>query len=379
VTRRLFIGNFDFEHRLAYPAWNAPAALKQRNAELAAAWLAIAEEGDLIWTAAAFDHEFLPTLQSIGLPNVVVITSLAQAPRDVECIPWGWSDELRRLVDRFGWLANAPSDQAIRTSNSRSTSFDLEQQFGTALPNTRRIQSVDELKAITRDQSETDRWVIKAPYGMSARERILGQGFPRVQDENWVRRQLSRSACVFFEPWVERINEIGIQIDVPQSGSVQLIGITPMVVDQRGQYAGSWFAYCQSRFELENEENDLWAQATEIALRAASHLQSVGYFGPLGIDAMIYRDLDRTLKVRPLQDINARWTMGRLSLGWRRFVGPNDEGFWQHGDQVDAAETLALNATNVIVTSPKTVGNLPCRHFSRLVIERHSTPPTFQT
>jgi len=40
---RLFFGNFDFEHRLAEPSSEPSAKLKRLNAELAVAWLSIAE------------------------------------------------------------------------------------------------------------------------------------------------------------------------------------------------------------------------------------------------------------------------------------------------------------------------------------------------
>gem|GEM_PF-5392860 len=39
---RLFIGNFDFEHRLAQPARQISSKLERINAELATSWLAIA-------------------------------------------------------------------------------------------------------------------------------------------------------------------------------------------------------------------------------------------------------------------------------------------------------------------------------------------------
>jgi hypothetical protein len=29
-------------------------------------------------------------------------------------------------------------------------------------------------------------------------------------------------------------------------------------------------------------------------------------------------------------DINARWTMGRLSLGWRKHLRPGESGLWWH-------------------------------------------------
>jgi len=54
---------------------------------------------------------------------------------------------------------------------------------------------------------------------MSARERILGQGPVTAADQNWLRRRIDLYGAVFFEPWVERIEEAGIQIEIPSIGS----------------------------------------------------------------------------------------------------------------------------------------------------------------
>jgi DNA-binding transcriptional ArsR family regulator len=46
---------------------------------------------------------------------------------------------------------------------------------------------------------------------------------------------------------------------------------------------------------------------------------------------MQYRDENEQLHIRPLQDINARWTMGRLSLGFRKLLKPRESAKWLHG------------------------------------------------
>lgn len=370
MAGRLFFGNFDFEHFLADPGWSTKLKLSRLNAELATAWLAVAEEGDLIWAPLPIPQEFLERMHACGLPNVVCVCTYCKIPDDMECIPWGWSWEIRELIEMYGWVANAPSDQAVRLANSRSTSFELERQSGTGLQWSRRIESMDELRAAIRGMPESQRWVVKAEFGMSARERIIGRGAVQNSHENWMHNRLNLQGCgaVFFEPWVERISEIGIQIEVPRQGPVQLMGITPMVVNRQGQYAGSWFSYSQTRFAL---DRSMWDQAVETALWAGRHLQSIGYFGPVGIDAMIYRELDGTVKIRPLQDINARWTMGRLSLGWRQLLGPNEEGYWQHGNQNAIEWHPVQQVAKEISTSPPMVGMWPCQHFSRILIPKH--------
>jgi hypothetical protein len=366
VTIRLFVGNFDFEHRLAEPARETPARLRRLNAELATSWLSIAQDGDWIWTPEKIDESFFCESARYGFPHVTPVTSFSDVPRNVQCVPWGWSAEMRTLTERHGWDSRAPSDSAVRFGNSRATSHQLEQSWGVGLKNARRVESLEQLQSAIRSLGHsTARWVVKAEFGMSARERILGRGGMTTADENWVRRRLAGGGVVFFEPWVERIGEVGIQIDVLESEEPRLIGLAPMLVDDRGQYAGSWFAFDKSRFA---RQQSCWPSAIDCALNAAKHLQAEGYFGPLGIDAMIYRDEDGTERIRPLQDINARWTMGRLGLGWHRFARSGEEGCWQHGSAGQITVPPEFTPTRIIPTSPEIVGDSPCFHSSRLLI-----------
>ena len=88
-----------------------------------------------------------------------------------------------------------------------------------------------------------------------------------------------------------------------------------MIPSPSGGYAGS---------AVTSRENhrERWSAAVAAATQAAEAVAAEGYFGPLGIDAMQYRAGDGTIAVRPIQDVNARWTMGRLSLGLRRSFLP---------------------------------------------------------
>ncbi len=372
---RFFFGNFDFEHRLAEPTREPTAKLKRLNEELASSWLAIAEAGDWIWTPSPIDVAFFREREQHGLPRIHPVVSLSDVPRDVECIPWGWSNEVRRYVDCYGWKSHAPSDTAVKYANSRSTSEKLEREWNVSLPYSRRIESLEDLSEHLRSLPDScERWVIKAEFGMSARERILGRGCLTTSDEHWVRRRLVSSGVVFFEPWVDRFGEIGIQIDVPISGQPEFVGVTPMLVDQRGQYAGSWFSDRDVRFDTDRTE---WSSAIETALRAASYLQTLGYFGPLGIDSMIYRDSNGYTSLRPLQDINARWTMGRLSLGWKRLLQDNEVGCWHRGSA--AALPEGLNVTRQFSTRPDHVGGNVSHHQTHVIIGTEISPrPTKQ-
>ena len=125
IMPRIFIGNFDFEHRLARPKGQLPAKLDRINAELATSWLAIAEDGDYLWTPQPIEAGFFDKGVADGLPRAIPVVSLDDVPRGVECVPWGWTAPIRDQCDKHGWIRNDPPDKAVRAANSRRLSAAL--------------------------------------------------------------------------------------------------------------------------------------------------------------------------------------------------------------------------------------------------------------
>ena len=65
-----------------------------------------------------------------------------------------------------------------------------------------------------------------------------------------------------------------------------------------------------------------------------------GYTGPLGVDSMRYESEDGGRGWRPVQDINARFTMGRCALAWSGKLPAGSKGTvlvarWSSGASVD--------------------------------------------
>lgn len=360
--RRLFLGNFHFESELAAASgWNPASSLLRMSAERVPSWIALAEEGDLIWTPEPIPHSFWESLTTQGLPRV---RSVNEPPKkEFELVPWGWSHSTRRL----GFRTSQPSSEAVRLANSREWSFELEQQLGVALPGAARIERIEEVADVVRrsasqfSEPESEHaWVIKANFGMAARERVLGRGpMLTITNERWLQRRLQSDGAVFFEPWLRRRAEVGIQWTLPKSGQGQpeLQGITPLLTDKQGGYRGSEF----SRDVTIPSE---WECAVEITQQVAKSLQQLGYFGPVGIDAAIYEDSAGRIITRPLQDINARYTMGRLALGFRRLLRPGERGVWQHGRR----EEWTVEVSREIELTPSLIGDSPPMHTSRVWI-----------
>jgi hypothetical protein len=51
-----------------------------------------------------------------------------------------------------------------------------------------------------------------------------------------------------------------------------------------------------------------------------------GYIGPLGVDAMVFREADGSLGWTPVVELNVRMTMGRVALELMRKSRPNSTG-----------------------------------------------------
>ena len=324
--KRLFVGNFHFEQLLGCSSGNTlPSSLQRLNEELACAWITMAEEGDAVWVPKSVEPEYFDQLARSGLPRVNPISAGSELPETFELCPRGWSSDIQ---DSSAWHHcefSAPPLETVRQVNSRRFSFQQEQHENVGIPGSAMIQSIEQLDDILQNlKNDKQAWVVKAEFSMSARERLLGTGRSMsIPDRNWALKRLERGGVLFFEPWVQRIAEVGLQFDIPISEPPELLGITPLLTDSYGRY-------CGSGFETEAASGQNWESAIVVAKRACEEMQSRGYFGPVGIDAVRYLDEHGREQLRPLQDINARWTMGRLSLGLQRLLKPGESGIWWH-------------------------------------------------
>ncbi|MDA1017769.1 MAG: hypothetical protein O3A00_25345 [Planctomycetota bacterium] len=354
--------------------------LQRLNAERAANWAICAEHGDLIWSVDFIADEFFERLEAAGLPRVRTVSAPS---RDLRACPWGWDSQVAQLVADFV-SGDRPALDVVERVNSRRFSFGLECDLSTGLPWATQVDSIEDLaKAVRSIAREGCRWVAKAEFSMSARERIIGVGPQLSENEsNWARRRLQHGGVLFVEPWVQILHEWGLQFEIPRLGSPAFLGLTRLLTDEAGRYCGSVVA-CDS-----GNDRQYHASLVEVAQQVADRIQRLGYFGPLGIDAVVYHDpsgRNAEPQLRPIQDINARYTMGRLCLGLRRLLQPGEQARWIHGPWPtsnatdDQSLTRELRSTEptarlVIATTPFAVGHQPTQHGTWFVVEACPAP-----
>lgn len=368
---RVFLGNFAFEAELTDPSKSAGVPLLRRTSELAHLWMAIAEECDLLPLPYALEPELLRALADAGLPMPRFIDDLRDAPKTAEFTPWGWSETAVAAAKQARLPMRPPPLDVVRRVNSRCFSLKLEEEWNCGLPGARIVESVEAFReAVAGNPLESKRWIAKAEFGMAGRERVMGQGdTPPEAAINWAAKRFKQNLAIAFEPCVSIVAEAGLQFDIRRTGPPQMVGITPFLSAKTGQFRGC-------RFDDDDAILDDWDEAAAIGRRAAERIQSLGYFGPLGIDAAKYRDADGKIHVRPLQDINARFTMGRLALGFRRLLQTGESAVWLHqswaGDSPgnalrDFVASLSKDV-RVVRTSPFVSGEAPVSYGTLICI-----------
>jgi hypothetical protein len=323
VVPRVWLGNFDFEHSLADTRVTPRARVRQVARGLTPILLGAAADGDFVWCPDVPPEGFFERLACAGLAAVTPVWEPGQLPTVAECVPWGWTAATIDWARRSGLSCHAPPLEVVRRLNSRQFALELEQQLGVGLRGAGTAASLTELFDVVDGLSGSEHdWVVKAEFAHSSRERIVHRrARPVTRDDltGWAGRRLRAGGKLVIEPWVERIDEVGIQLAISESGEPELAGVSGLLVDEAGRFVG-----CD--FTPGREDDPRWADAVSAALEVGRRARDAGYFGPLGVDAMRYRGAGSEPAVRPLQDINARWTMGRLSLGFRRLLGPGEQG-----------------------------------------------------
>ncbi len=318
MPSRLWHMNAEFEHELAHRSgvYRRPAFFDGLNRRLAPHLLWLARPGDALLVEEAWTEE----LQSEAARREIELISLNSSEPQTNRIftPWGWTHSAAATGERAGASLQPLSFEVVARVNSKLWSHALEEELGLAPIGAAVAASFAELEeAVVRAcPNAGDKWVIKSPYGFAARERVLGRG-PVIEppQAKWSRRRLSQGEILLFEPWLEVVREYGVVMEIETDGAFELHGIS----DLQTNGAGTGVGYLLGRKPSSNRMSEL----EEIARIVASRLHAEGYHGPVGIDA-----LEHARGLRPLLEINARYTMGFVALAVERSLQPQTPLFW---------------------------------------------------
>lgn len=183
------------------------------------------------------------------------------------------------------------------------------------------------------------RVIVKEAIGLAGHNAIrLWEPELLETQRRWLGRSVQSGRQVIVEPWLEREVDFSVQLEMRAEG-LKHCGYAGLLNDLKGQYQGNWAApgferrppaEVTARFrEPENFPEQLKRLYAELFELLEQELRAVEYLGPLGIDAFVYRTAQGHLRIKPLVELNPRFTMGRLTLELMRHTCPGSHGLFR--------------------------------------------------
>ncbi len=292
--------------------------------EMSCQWITAGGPRDAVCVRRKVPDSFVETLRAAGL-EIPTLASEDSCPGDRELAPFGWN---RRAIEHNRCHAvptEHPDLDVVRRANSRSFSTEVEQLVEpSALPAPARASSLFEVQQLVATPSETGKgWVVKADHGNAA---LANRRVPPGELTGSHRRQigqwLEEDDTVFVEPWCQRTADLCVTFSLERNGSVTKLAMHETIQTADGGFIGALF---DRDAPLLSRHRRALEHAASVA---ADRLHTIGYFGPVCIDAFTYV-ADGVERLRPVVDINAR---RNISLAARRPIsrlGPNRCALWR--------------------------------------------------
>ena len=335
--------------------------------------LFLAKESDVVLVENLPSASFLKNLHDVGfpLPEFRTFEKNLDLPPENKIAgvqPWGWSPEVfarfqpwkDRLIKLDGangawckallnhtnfkntdlsplfskafssaqlksWLQSHPEDHAIFGSleftGSTETSWKaLKEKWVTQL-----------------QKNPHQKWLLKAPYGTSGsgNRRVLHAHEAHQNLGKWAQKIIATQGEIIFEPLLHRVADLSMQIEI-HPDQTRTVGIRRYLVGDSFEYRGTWLD--PRLTSLGNEALRFLHDATlgesplnrweTLAHELARQARKQGYLGPMGIDALLWRTEEGKLQLKPIVEINPRWTMGRIAIELEKRIVAGTPAAW---------------------------------------------------
>jgi hypothetical protein len=163
-------------------------------------------------------------------------------------------------------------------------------------------------------QAQRAAFVVKPRLGTSGRGRLAGRAgrIDPTRLGSALERFRARSGLL-VEPWLERTVDLSAQLYVADPDDVRVLGSLRQVVTSGGGPTGH-----AGRLDEAGavDSGTAWDGELRAAARVLGRAAArSGFRGPCGVDAFVFRADDGAEILRPVVELNARFTAGTVALG----------------------------------------------------------------
>lgn len=331
--------------------WNPNRILRKMESDLSLLPMFFASKNDYVLVDRIPSYEYLTLLEQIvsNVPNLVLKRTATQNKQLLSAPinflkPWGWSPTIHKFLRPFKTqcsddFKNSPiynwtekhKDLSSRKFSAGILKALLEENKDYFLPS-------DFVPEICNTQSDFEKafrkWgktMIKAPWSSSGRglQKITKRP---IHPKLWEKLLgiVNEQGYAMAEPYLNKALNIAQEFEI-KNGKVKFLGTSYFSTDEKGRYLGNYLNGIP-----ENVDEFLVCFAEMVTREIIEPLKSAleksdiakYYVGPLGVDMLIYKDLNNHLKINPCLEINVRNTMGMLALHLEKLISPGKKGMF---------------------------------------------------
>ncbi len=353
-------------------AWTPPKPIQQLTKDYEVLMALLAHKDDIVMTSEQPSVNFLKSLNMMGFETPEFVLHAEQVRIKERKIarfePWGWSPAATRYFEPLKPYLLNPEASPTTGSNSAKESI-FSKQLAAKIRENLNLDSVETtvvsgLNAVQpviqyiATKFECSHVVFKAPFSSS------GRGMCRIRDKSptanelkWIENVITKHGSVIAEPWLEKIADLSAHADILPDGRVHFVGLTRFWTNSGGQYRGHIIGRMMDDFDRDtlqkwHHEHGWQKELRETVMRVGHEVAKSGYFGPIGIDAFVYRRNNEEI-LRPMIEINPRWSMGRVSLAISSQIAAKHCGLWIHLSHKDLKASASQSFGKLLDTVKK--------------------------
>ena len=255
--------------------------------------------------------ERLSVHQEFRLPRLGLLKDFNQSQVFNNLHAWAYSKSLKKWLDgkNLGDLADAKVVRSAAKVHDR----DFVWNHCPRLPGAMRIENVDEL--LTFRSACPGTAILKNSFGWSGIGKYCwDDGVEIDQALKFCNKEWKKKLPIFAEPFVNRELDFSSQWFIADATNIQFRGT---VILENSYYGGFKKSIVGPEYEMFRGRRDALGSHLVEAMKVLKKVAERGYRGPIGLDAMCYKDSQGSIKLHPIVEINARETMGWVAVQMR--------------------------------------------------------------